>query len=162
VVVGAAAVPAAAAPAGRSAIAQSHPGWAQPKSKVADAPAGQHLVFRVYLATRDAQGAEAAAQAVSDPHSPSYRHYLSPAAVLAEYAPTSAAVKQVRDWLSSAGFTIGDVPANNAYVEATGTVTQAQNAFGVHLGEYQVQGRTLCRRCRPGDVPDDAGPRRWP
>jgi subtilase family serine protease len=140
---GAAAVPAVAAPAGRTAIPQSHPEWAQAKSKVADAPMTDHLQFRVYLSTRDEQGAEATAQAVSDPRGAAYRQYLSPSQVLARYAPAPAAVKQVRDWLTGSGFGIGDVPANNAYVEAVGTVDQAQKAFGVHLGEYQVRGRTL-------------------
>ncbi|MEV4316374.1 S53 family peptidase [Actinocrispum sp. NPDC049592] len=137
----AAALPAAAAPAGRSVIPASHPEWA--KSKVADAAPGDHLRFRVYLSTRDDQGAEAAAQAVSDPRDPSYRRYLTPGQVLDRYAPTQQSVQQVRSWLTANGFTIGDVPSNNAYVEAVGTVSQAQQAFGVHLGEYQVNGRTL-------------------
>ncbi|TCO56684.1 S53 family peptidase [Actinocrispum wychmicini] len=143
VAMSAAAVPATAAPSGRSVIPQSHPQWAQPQSKVADSPAGDRLSFRVYLAPRDQQGAEATAQAVSDPDSPSYRQYLTPAQVLARYAPTSGAVKQVSDWLAGGGFSVGEVPANNAYVEATGTIDQTQRAFGVHLGKYKVQGKTL-------------------
>src|SRR3954447_13808156 len=133
---GATAGPATAAPAGRSAIPDSQPGWAVPRSKVADAPVGERLAFRVYLAGRDDAGAEATARAVSDPTNQAYRQYLRPDQVLARFAPTTGEVRQVRDWLTGSGFTIGDVPANNAYVEATGTVDQAQQAFGVHLGEY--------------------------
>jgi subtilase family serine protease len=141
--VGAAAGPAIAAPASRSAISDSRPGWAVPQSKVADAPAGERLAFRVYLTGRDDAGAEATARAVADPANQAYRQYLRSDQVLARFAPTTGEVRQVRDWLTGSGFTVGDVPANNAYVEATGTVDQAQRAFAVHLGEYRVKDRTL-------------------
>jgi subtilase family serine protease len=133
----------AAFAAEQSVVPQSHPQWASPQAKVADAPSSQKMTFRVYLRMRDQDGAESTARAVSDPNSPSYRHYLSPGEVLARYAAEGTTVKSTRDWLTSAGFSIGDVPANNAYVEVTGTVDQTQRAFGVHLGEYSVRGKTL-------------------
>lgn len=137
-------IPAASgAASGQVSIPQSHPVWATPSAKVGDAPTGQRLTFRVYLQMRDQNAAESVARAVSDPKSPSYHRYLSPDQVRSQFAADPQTVDSVRNWLSSAGFTLAAEPANNAYVEATGTVDQAQRAFGVHLGEYSVQGLTL-------------------
>lgn len=138
----AAALPAAAAD-GPSAIPQSHPQWATPQSKVADVAASSSITFRVYLKTRNEAGAEALAQAVSDPTSAAYGRYLSPAQVKTQFAPTQSQVDSVRGWLNSSGFGIDSVPSNNAFVEATGTAAQVDRAFNVHLGTYRVAGQTL-------------------
>jgi subtilase family serine protease len=150
----ASAVPAAAAADGRAAIPASHPVWASPQARVADAPAQQKMTFRVYLNLRDEQGAEQAARAVSDPSSPSYRQYLSADQVRSRFAPDQASVDAVRGWLSSAGFSVGQVPSNNQYVEATGSVAQAQQAFAVSLGEYAVRGLKLRAGDRDLSVPN--------
>jgi subtilase family serine protease len=151
-------IPAASAATGQVAIPQSQPLWATPTAKVGDAPTGQQLTFRVYLPMRDQNGAAATARAVSDPKSPSYHQYLSPDQVRSLYAPDQQTVATVRNWLSTAGFTLSNEPANNAYVEATGTVDQAQRAFGVHLGEYSVQGMTLRAADRELSVPSTVAP----
>ena len=138
----AAAIPAAAAD-GPAAIPQSHPQWATPGSKVADVAGGSTVTFRVYLRTRDETGAEALATAVSDPTNASYGRYLTAGQVRSRFAPTAGQVGSVRGWLGQAGFTIDGVPANNAYVEATGSAATVNKAFNVALGEYKVAGTTL-------------------
>lgn len=136
------AVPASAAQE-RALIPLSHPLWATPQAKVADASPSSKLSFRVYLNMRDQQGAEATARAVSDPSSKTYRQYLSPEQVRDQFAATDDTVNSVRDWLSASGFSIGDLPSNKAYVEATGTTDQVQKAFGVRLARYRVAGDIL-------------------
>ncbi|MDT7726252.1 MAG: hypothetical protein QOI21_2828 [Actinomycetota bacterium] len=145
VVVGGLAVtaPAIASAQGESAIPQSHPLWATPQAKVADTAPAAKMTFRVYLNMRDQAGAEAAARAVSDPDSASFRQYLSADQVRDRFAATDSTVSSVRTWLSGSGFAVGDVPSNRAYVEATGTADQVQKAFDVKLGKYNVKGRTL-------------------
>src|SRR4029079_8853992 len=96
-----------------------------------------------YLALRDHAGAEATAQAVSDPSSPSYRQYLSADQVRARFAPTSASVAAVKKWLKGAGITPGAVPANRLYVESTASVSQVEKLFGVDLGVYSVRGQDV-------------------
>ncbi|EWM16544.1 peptidase [Kutzneria sp. 744] len=142
-----------AAAAGQSAIPDSHPSWANPNAKVGNADTASKLTFRVYLKLADQAGLEAAATAVSDPNSASYKKFLSTDEVRTRFAPTAAAVSAVRSWLSSAGFSAGDVPSNNAYVSATGTVDQVQKTFGVTLGEYKVKGKTLRSQDRALSVP---------
>lgn len=138
----AAALPAAAAD-GPSAIPLSHPQWATPNAKVADTAPASSVTFRVYLKTRDQAGSEAMAKAVSDPTSASYKHYLTPAEVKSRFAATDGQVAAVQSWLGRSGFTIGSVPANNAYVEASGSAATVGSAFNVHLGEYAVKGQKL-------------------
>jgi subtilase family serine protease len=138
-----AAMPAAASAQGRQDIPQSHPLWANAQAKVADTAPAAKLSFRVYLNQRDNAGAEALAQAVSDPDSKTYRQFLSTDQVRDRFAASDATVNAVKTWLTGSGFSIGDIPSNRAYVEATGTADQTQNAFGVKLGKYNVKGQTL-------------------
>jgi subtilase family serine protease len=121
----------------------SHPAWATAQNRIAEAPAGTRLSFRVYLKMRDQAGAEAAAAAVATPGSAAYRRYLSPEQVRQRFAPAAASVSAVRSWLTGGGFAIGEVPDNNLYVEASGTVAQAEKAFGVDLATYRVGGQAL-------------------
>ncbi|MEU0531523.1 S53 family peptidase [Amycolatopsis tolypomycina] len=137
------ALPATASAQGRQDIPQSHPLWANAQAKVADTAPAAKLSFRVYLNQRDNAGAEALAQAVSDPDSKTYRQYLSPDQVRDRFAATDATVDAVKAWLSGNGFSIGEIPSNRAYVEATGTAAQTEHAFAVDLGKYRVKGQTL-------------------
>ncbi|HEX3780624.1 MAG TPA: S53 family peptidase [Pseudonocardiaceae bacterium] len=137
----ASAIPAAAA--GSTAIPQSHPAWATPQAKVATTSAAAQVGFQVYLNTPNEAAAEAYAASVSNPNSADYKHYLTPAQVKAQFAPSDATVSSVRNWLTAAGFSVGSVPSNNAYVPATGTSAQINKAFSVSLGEYKVNGTTL-------------------
>ena len=136
-------LPATASAQGRQDIPQSHPLWANAQAKVADTAPAAKLSFRVYLNQRDNAGAEALAQAVSDPDSRTYRQYLSPDQVRDRFAASDATVNAVKAWLTGSGFSIGEIPSNKAYVEATGTAAQTENAFAVDLGKYRVKGQTL-------------------
>lgn len=151
------AVPATATATTRTAIPNSHPAWAKPQARVAASASGARLTLRVYLRMRDAAGATATAKAVSDPHSASYRKYLTPAQVRSRYAAGDATVRSVGAWLRSSGLSTGAVPSNNAYVEATGTVAKVQSAFGVHLGQYRVHGKTLRAADTDLSVPSTIG-----
>jgi subtilase family serine protease len=136
-------MPATASAQGRQDIPQSHPLWANAQSKVADTAPAAKLSFRVYLNQRDNAGAEALAQAVSDPDSKTYRQFLNPDQVRDRFAASDATVNAVKSWLTGNGFSIGEVPSNRAYVEATGTADQTEKAFAVDLAKYRVKGQTL-------------------
>jgi subtilase family serine protease len=149
----AAAVPMMASAQGRTAIPDSHPQWATPQTKVADTASSSKLSFRVYLPMRDQAGAEAAAQAVSDPSSKTYRQFLSPDQVRNQFAAADSTVKSVQDWLAGSGFSLGAMPSNKAYVEATGTADQVEQIFGVQLSTYRVAGQVLRAADRELSVP---------
>ena len=132
----------------------SHPAWARSSALVDDVSQTHPVTFRVYLAMRDRVGAETTAMAVSTPGNPAYGHYLSTAQVRARYAPDATTVSTVSSWLREQGVTVDQVPANNAYVEATGTAAQVDAAFGIRLGNYTVDGRTRTAPDRDLSLPD--------
>jgi subtilase family serine protease len=144
----------AVAGGGRSTLAGSAPSWANKGNFVGAADPDSAVGFRVYLGWRNQAGAEAVAKAVSDPKSPSYGKYLSPSAFRQQFAPTQAQVRAVQSWLQSQGFRLDYTPENNHYVEAEGTVAQAQAAFGASFGMYKVQGKTVRSPSSDVSIPD--------
>lgn len=134
---------ASAAGNGRVALAGSVPAWAKSSALKGSASANSSVGFRVYLGWRNESAVEALAKAVSNPSSRSYGHYLTPQQFRQRFAPSQSDVNAVKAWLRSQGFQVGYVPQNNHYVEAEGTVAQANAAFGVTLNEYRYKGMTL-------------------
>jgi subtilase family serine protease len=128
---------------GRSALAGSVPPWAKASSLKGVANPADAVGFRVYLGLRNEAQAEALARAVSDPSSPSYGKYLTTGQFQNQFAPSQADVNTVKSWLQGQGFSIVDVPTNNHYVSAEGTVAQVDAAFGTTLNEYAVADQTL-------------------
>src|SRR5436305_7862085 len=136
----------------KSALKGSEPSWASSSTYVKAADATTKLGFRVYLGWTNQSGAEALARSVSNPRSSSYRHYLTPAQFRQQFAPTANQVAQVQSWLTSQGFTLVYTPANNHYVSAEGSVGQAQAAFGVSFGKYNVKALGLTLRSPSADI----------
>ncbi len=132
-----------AAAAGRSTLPGSIPAWANAKNDVGQADPNSTIGFRVYLGWNNPDAVQALAQAVSDPHSSSYGHYLTPAQFRQQFAPSQAQVGAVQSWLRSQGFQVEYTPTNNHYVSAEGTVAQAATAFGANFDMYTYQGLTV-------------------
>ncbi|WCB94585.1 Pseudomonalisin [Baekduia alba] len=138
-----AAVPAHAAQPGRANLDGSVPTWAQPARDQGAADASQPTEIKVYLPLRDAATAEAMVRDVSDPKSANYGKYLSPADFRSRFAPTTADVQTVEQFLTDAGLSIGAVPSNNHSITATGTLQQVETAFGVDVHKYAYRGKVL-------------------
>jgi subtilase family serine protease len=134
----------AAQASGRVRLTESGVRWATPANFVRHATSAERVRFQVYLGLRDSATAERLAYDVSDPTSSSYGRFLTPSQFRARFSPSVASVARVRSWLSAQGFAISAVPQNRTFVEASGTVAQAERAFGVTLNEYRV-GRAVLR-----------------
>src|SRR4051794_26251335 len=126
--------------ASRSRLAGTKPSWATSKALVGHARSTQTVGFRLYLGWRDAGAAAALAQAVSNPKSSSYGHFLTPAQFRARFAPTAGAGAAGQKWLKAKGLKVPHRPANRHFVAAQGTVKQIQNAFATTLNVYKVSG----------------------
>lgn len=133
---------ASAAP-NRTTLNGSVPPWAASNAFQANAAGTDHVGFRVYLGWRNSAQAEALATAVSTPGNAQYGKYLTPQQFRSQFAPTQSDVTAVQEWLGNSGFTVDYTPANGHYVEAEGTVAQANAAFGTTLGTYAYQGKSL-------------------
>jgi subtilase family serine protease len=121
----------------------SVPAWASSKNYSGSIDPDTTIGFRVYLGWNNPAAAVALAQAVSDPHSVSYRRFLTPGQFRQQFSPSHAQLVAVQSWLQSQGFTLVYTPKNNHYVSAQGTVSQAQAAFATQFAMYKVNGKTV-------------------
>lgn len=96
------------------------------------------LSITVSLPPLNSAALQAAADAVSNPKSPTYRQFLTPAEVGAKYGQTAATVQKVVDYLKSQGLKVGLVADNHFTVSATGTVAQIEKAFNTTINNYKV------------------------
>lgn len=83
---------------------------------------------RIGLAGADPDGLRRFAVAVSDPRSPQYRHFLTPAQVRARFGPTTAQLKKVRAWVAGTGLRI--TGENEHWIDVAGTADKVDKAFG--------------------------------
>ena len=137
------AVPASAAPQGRHPLHGSTPRWLHQARDLGATPSAQQVSFGVLLGMRDPAGAVATLQAVSDPASASYGHWLTNAEFDARYAPASADVAAVQGWLRSEGFQVTKTLPSGMYVEASGSAAQVEKTFATDLRNYSYQGKTV-------------------
>ena len=139
-----AAAPGADANTPRKTVPNTKPMWLSHASHVGTAAKSAPVNLRVYLAPRGGlDNLTAAVKAVSTPGTASYRHFISPDAYKALYAPTDSALQSVESWLGSSGLKVTGVEANRRYVSVSGTVAAAQKAFGVSLQRYRHDGQSV-------------------
>ncbi len=105
---------------------------------VGPAPAATALPLDVTLKPRDPAALAAEVQAVSDPGSPDYRHFLTPAQFSENFGPTPATVAQVTTELRQEGLTVGSPSATGLSVPVSGTVAQVQSAFSTPISQYRL------------------------
>lgn len=108
---------------------------------VGTVPTTQTMSVQFWLAP-DQAGATAYADAVSDPHSAQFRHYLSPADYTTRFGPSAATVDALTSWLGQQGFTRISVAGQRDYVRATAPAATVQNALHVQLKKFSVAGST--------------------
>ncbi len=147
----------AGAASSRATLTGSVPPWANSTNFKSATPGTDPVNFRIYVGWRNQAALESLARAVSDPTSPSYRQFLTPAQFRQNYAPAQADVNSVKTWLTSQGFSVVYTPQNGHYVSAEGTVAQASAAFGVQFNEYAVNGQMLRSQASELSVPASLG-----
>ena len=128
--------------AGAAAAATAHPAAGPREVLASTAPlTGQRgtlstlppasLVQVSVFTGRDRAGLAAAARAASDPASPGYQHYLTPAQVRARYGATAGQQSLVTGWLRRSGL---HVTHRDAFtISAAGRAQQAESLLGTGL-----------------------------
>jgi subtilase family serine protease len=132
-----------AATSSRVTIAGSAPTWATSGRVVGSPSASKRITFNVVLPLRNAAAADKLAAAVSDPKSSSYGHYLTSAQFNSRFAPTTAQVNKVANFLRGAGIRVTGTAQGNRWVSASGTVQQIQSAFSATLRNYSYKGHVM-------------------
>jgi subtilase family serine protease len=135
-----------AAPA--NATSRAHSGsshstsWTSRATRTGAAKPTTKLQVGVWLKMRNTAQLDRVTRSIYTPGSAHYHQWLTPRQVLRSYMPTRHDVAQVEQYLRSQGFRVDSVAGNRLYVNATGTVTQANRAFDVKLGRYRLNGHT--------------------
>jgi len=132
-----------AATSSRATLAGSAPSWATSGRMVGSPSATAKISFNVVLPLRDAAAAETLAADVSNPKSASYGHYLTAAQFNARFAPSTAQVNKVADFLRAAGLTVNGTAPGNRWVQASGTVRQVNTVFATTLRNYSYKGHVM-------------------
>ena len=99
-------------------------------------PATRSLDLAFGLASRDPRGLAEEVRAIYDPHSPSYRHFLTPFQYDELFGPEPRAVEALRGWLGGQGMVVA--PWNGGHViEARGAVAHIDAALHVRMLRYR-------------------------
>jgi subtilase family serine protease len=104
---------------------------------VGNPDAAQVLSLDLVLPVRDPQGLEALAASVSDPQSPSYRHYITPAQFTERFGPTQEDYDTVVRTMQEQGLTVTGGTRDGMEVQVKGSVATIERAFHVTMRNYR-------------------------
>ena len=94
--------------------------------------------FDVVLAPRSATALQAVAQAVSDPKSAAYGHFLTTAQFAARFGAPPATVESVDHALRADGLRPGPVSANGLIVSVSGPIGQVERSLSTGFDSYRL------------------------
>lgn len=144
----------AAANRDRHVVPGGKPGWTAAATQTAAVPSSQQVSAKVWLAPRNQNQLTALAQAVSDPSSPQYGQFITPAQYAAQFAPTADQVASVSSWLKGAGLQVDEVGPEGHYVAVSGSASAISAAFGTQLSRYTIDGKAEQAPSTDLSVPD--------
>jgi subtilase family serine protease len=122
-------------------------------------PSARALTATVMLAPPNPTALAAYATAVSTPGSSVYRRYLTTAQFVSRFAPSSAAVAQVRGTLAGDGLDPGAVSANHLAITVHGTAGRFAKAFSTSFDEVRLtSGRVAYRNASAPELPASVAP----
>ncbi len=90
------------------------------------------------LPLRDPDGAQRFADAVSNPASPLYGKYLTPAEFGARFGADAGTYEYLRNWATSLGFTVADATSSHTTLSLSGTAHQFAGLFGTRFGTFHT------------------------
>ena len=119
----------------RVGVAPAMPRGAQPLAAVASS---RSLQLTVVLKPSRPAALAAYARAVSNPASPSFRHYLRPAQFAQRFAPAPASEAAVAASLRARGLTPGPTSPNGLAIPVRATVATVERAFSLSLADVRL------------------------
>ncbi|MBZ5569417.1 MAG: hypothetical protein LAN64_16400 [Acidobacteriia bacterium] len=108
------------------------------------AAAGSMMLYRMALTFRPSAAQQADLDALlaeqQNPLSPYYHQWLTPEQYADRFGLGQNDIAQVGAWLQSQGFTVDETARSRTYVAFSGTVAQAESAFGTAIHSFTVGG----------------------
>ena len=129
-------------------------------TKLAKKPqaASEPLTLTVVLNRADQSGFESFLNDVQNPHSANFRHFASQTDLTNRYGPSQSSYNAVLNYLKQQGFTLEQGSANRLTLTVQGTRAQAEQAFGVQINDYQLDGRSFHANDTDPTVPGNIAP----
>jgi kumamolisin len=94
---------------------------------------------------------------IQDPDSPDYRHFLTSAEFISQFAPSQADVDGVTQYLESQGLVVMEAASNRKLVHVRGKVSQVEQAFQVNINDYDSNGTRHFSNDRNPSLPSHIG-----
>ena len=111
------------------ALSGNRPAEATIYSPIAHMDSRTPLTMRVALALHNRPALDQLIADQQDPASPRYHQWLTPAQFAAQFGPSQEDFAAVAQWVTAQGFTITDSSLGRRFIQFTGTVAQAEQAF---------------------------------
>jgi subtilase family serine protease len=156
VVIICAALPAAAATG--AFVQHNTPSYVSTAKNLGPVDASQTIEVSLWLNPHNQTGLDDLAKDLYDPASPKFRHFLKPAQIAEQFAPTAAEANTVRQFLLAHDLKIVRVGPHNFFVRARGTVAQVETAFQIKLNSYQLTGKIMRANDRDPYIDGEAAP----
>ena len=107
------------------------------------APANTPLNLVVTVARPDVTGEKALQAAQNDPASPSYHHFLTPAAFTSQFGVPPSRRSAVTSYLTGGGLSVDSVSAAGDVYSVHGTTAQAASVFQTAFRDYRTDGTSF-------------------
>ena len=104
----------------------------------APGPEAPPLTITVVLKRSNQEGFKRYLHEIYDPHSPHFHHFLTQAQIAARFGPSQKSYNALLAYLRKHGFTLIRGSANRLTLTMRGTRAQAERAFDVTIGNYQI------------------------
>jgi len=112
---------------------------------------------RMVLTLTHSQDQEAALVALiaqqQDKTSPQFHQWLTPEQYGAQFGIAPTDIQTVTAWLTSKGFTIGEVVAGQNAIEFSGTAGQVKTAFQAEIHKFEVNGKMYQANASDPSIP---------
>jgi hypothetical protein len=106
---------------------------------------------------RDTVGRNALARAVSDPKSPSYKKFLTPAEYAARFGVDPARRAATSRWLQEGGLKVEHAAAAGTFLLVSGTAAAVEKQFGTQLNNYRLGTQVIRANATAPRVPAGLG-----
>ncbi len=144
----------AASPVGNWSVLPGHLASVLQKSSPMHATAGDTtLQLSVALNLRNRSALNQLLADQNNPQSLEYHHYITPQEFADRFGADQATIDAVVAYLQSQGLHVGAISPNRLFIDASGSVTNAQHAFNVNIADYALGTRTVYAPMSEPSVP---------
>ena len=123
--------------AGRQVLHSHWPSAVAHMTPLRHLPSSQHLSLALSLPLRNQQALTDFLRQLSDPSSPNFRHYLTPAQFAERFGPTDSDYQAVIEFARARGLKVTGTYSNRMILDVDGAVPDIESAFHVTMSSYQ-------------------------